>query len=80
MDTTKIIQLRLLKEDFKKLIFLENYTTLFVDKSNYEQYLPDLLRVSNLMKLDFKWSQQNICSVKKALVSTDQQTHKQQKN
>ena len=55
MDTTKIIQLRLLKEDFKKLIFLENYTTLFVDKSNYEQYLPGLLKVSNLMKLDFKW-------------------------
>ena len=36
MDITKIVQLRLLKKDFKKLPFSENYTTLFVDKFNKE--------------------------------------------
>ena len=55
MDTLEIIQLRLLKEDFKKITFLENYTTLFVDSSNYKEHLSDLLSVSDLMKLDFKW-------------------------
>ena len=55
MDTHEIIQLRLLKEDFKKITFLENYTTLFVDSSNYKEHLSDLLSVSDLMKLDFKW-------------------------
>lgn len=55
MDINKIVQLRLLKEDFKKLPFSENYTTLFVDKSNYQKFILELLCVSDLMHEDFEW-------------------------
>ena len=49
MDTTKIVQLGLQKKDFKKLNFSENYSTLFVDKTNYQKYILELLCVSDLI-------------------------------
>lgn len=55
MDTKEIIQLRLLKKDFKKIYFNENYTIRFLDKKNYLDYLNELNYISNLMKQDFDW-------------------------
>jgi hypothetical protein len=55
MDITKLIQLRLLKKDFRKISFNENYTTLFLDKNNYLEHLPEFNYISDLMKLDFDW-------------------------
>lgn len=55
MDIQKIVQLRLLKQDFKKLYFSENYSLKFLDKNNYKNYINDLLYVSSLMKQDFEW-------------------------
>jgi hypothetical protein len=55
MDITKIVQLRLLKEDFRKISFNENYTTLFLDKQNYLEHLSEFNYISDLMKKDFDW-------------------------
>ena len=55
MNVNKVVQLRLLKKDFIKFDFNENYTLRFIDKSNYINNLKDLLHISSLMSLDFDW-------------------------
>ena len=55
MDINKIVQLRLLKKDFNKLVCDDIYSVLFVDKENYLGYVDKLLEVSSLMHLDFEW-------------------------
>lgn len=55
MDTSKIVQLRLLKKDFNNVFFNEKYTVYLLEKTNYNEYISDLLYVSNLMKGDFDW-------------------------
>ena len=55
MDLEKIVQLRLLKSNFKKIDFTENYQVKFFDKSNYLDHLPDFNYISSLMRKDFDW-------------------------
>lgn len=56
MNLDKIIQLKLDKNDFKKMSFSENYKVKFFDKSNYLENLSDFNYISSLMKKDFDWS------------------------
>lgn len=55
MDKSKIVQLRLLKNDFTKFEFSEDYKVVPVDKSNYQDYLTEMVGISALMSLDFEW-------------------------
>lgn len=55
MDINKIVQLRLLKKDFNKLVCDDMYSVLLVDKENYLDYMNELMEVSSLMHLDFEW-------------------------
>ena len=55
MDTTKICQLKLTKDNLVDFNFSEDYKVVFVNKKNYPQYLEQLLHLSNLMKDDFTW-------------------------
>jgi len=55
MNTHDIIQLRLLRKNFKKIDFDETYSVKFIDKSTYEKHILDLLYISDLMRKDFDW-------------------------
>lgn len=55
MKGSDVVYLRLLRDSLRKFSFTKEYTFLFIDKSNYESYLLDLLYISKLMKLDFDW-------------------------
>ena len=55
MDKTKIIQLRLLKSNFKRLDSDNNYSVFFLDYNNYLGYLLELNSISGLMNEDFDW-------------------------
>ena len=55
MDISKITQLRLLKDKFKKIPFVENYSIQLVNTPNYTNYLTNLIDISELMKSDFDW-------------------------
>jgi hypothetical protein len=50
-----IVQLRLLRKNFKKIDFDESYSIEFVDNSTYEKHISDLLYISDLMKRDLEW-------------------------
>lgn len=50
-----IVQLKLKVNKLKNIEFDEDYSIRFIDKSNYEKNIDDLLRVSKLMKKDFDW-------------------------
>lgn len=55
MDVNKIVQLRLLRDKFKKIPFTENYSVQLVDIFNYKNYISQLINISELMKSDFDW-------------------------
>jgi len=55
MDPSKIVQLRLLKKDYKDIPFKEPYAVRFVDKHNYRDHLSRLLRVTEMMVTDIQW-------------------------
>ena len=55
MDTTKIIQLKLTKESLVPFEILEDYNVVLINKENYNNYIHELLYVSDLMKRDFDW-------------------------
>ena len=55
MDTTKIIQLKLTKESLVPFEILEDYNIVLINKENYNNYIHELLYVSDLMKRDFDW-------------------------
>ena len=55
MDINKIVQLRLFKHDFKKILHNSDYSIKYVDYTSYETYLDKLLYISKLMHKDFEW-------------------------
>lgn len=55
MDINKIVQLRLLKNEYKRLSHHGEYSLIHLTYRSYLPHLSDLLKISKLMKLDFEW-------------------------
>ena len=52
MDLSKIVQIRLLKKDYKKFPNKEHYRMVYVDKDNYSSYITELQNVISYIKKD----------------------------
>lgn len=50
LDLSKIVQIRLLKENYKKFPSKDHYEMVLVDKINYRDYLQELTSISSLIK------------------------------
>lgn len=55
MEVDKIVQFKLLKNDFKKVNIDIEYQMIHLTKLNYTNYWRDLLHVINLISNDLKW-------------------------
>jgi hypothetical protein len=52
MNLSEVTQVRLLKEDFKKLPKKDHYKIIFLDKTNFISYEVDLKKIINHIKID----------------------------